>query len=338
MGFRNLASNINQGLQGMTPQQRAQMLAIAGGASPSPQMGQALYGQSQSIMQALQDEARLKAQAAAQEQELVFRGREGALNRASDEAQAFYGAGDLPSNVREWEYYSKLTPEEQQQYREMKRAGNVVGLGGGGFGYLDPGAAAPRQVVAPSEATARDAERARQLEIAKGLGGLTVAGQDPAARADLQGMTLANTVAEQEAKKALESRAIAVAAKDDAKNLIDEILTMDITGVYGSVQSRFPTVRQGTANAESAISRLGNLLTLENLGKMSGVLTDRDMAVLANAASEIQNFKIDETRAESELRRIKTILEKASGGTANTAPSTAPKDESYEQKRARLLQ
>jgi hypothetical protein len=32
------------------------------------------------------------------------------------------GAGDTPSHVREYEYFSKLTPEKQQQYLQMKRS------------------------------------------------------------------------------------------------------------------------------------------------------------------------------------------------------------------------
>lgn len=73
--------NINRALGSTTPQQRAQMLAIAGGSSPSPTMGNALYGQSQAIMQALQDEQRLKAQAEQAEQDRRMRMSEGAADR-----------------------------------------------------------------------------------------------------------------------------------------------------------------------------------------------------------------------------------------------------------------
>jgi len=31
-------------------------------------------------------------------------------------------SSDLPSNVREWQYYSKLTPDQQKKYRSMKRS------------------------------------------------------------------------------------------------------------------------------------------------------------------------------------------------------------------------
>jgi hypothetical protein len=37
--------------------------------------------------------------------------------------------GEAPSNVREWEYYSRLSPEQQQQYLAMKRTQQTLDLG-----------------------------------------------------------------------------------------------------------------------------------------------------------------------------------------------------------------
>lgn len=38
--------------------------------------------------------------------------------------------GEGPANVQEWEYYSKLPPEQQQRYLEMRRSQKTVDLGG----------------------------------------------------------------------------------------------------------------------------------------------------------------------------------------------------------------
>lgn len=38
--------------------------------------------------------------------------------------------GEGPANVQEWEYYSKLTPDQQQRYLEMRRSQKTVDLGG----------------------------------------------------------------------------------------------------------------------------------------------------------------------------------------------------------------
>ena len=38
--------------------------------------------------------------------------------------------GDNPANVKEWEYYNKLTPDQQKAYLGMKRATQTLNLGG----------------------------------------------------------------------------------------------------------------------------------------------------------------------------------------------------------------
>ncbi|MGL4575866.1 MAG: hypothetical protein ACRCV9_13870, partial [Burkholderiaceae bacterium] len=48
--------------------------------------------------------------------------------------------GELPSNVREYEYFSKLPPEAQQQYLNIKRAQQTLDLG---TSYYQPNAANP---------------------------------------------------------------------------------------------------------------------------------------------------------------------------------------------------
>lgn len=45
--------------------------------------------------------------------------------------------GQAPSNVREWEYFNRLTPDQQQQYLTMKRAEKYLDLGTG-YGRPNP--------------------------------------------------------------------------------------------------------------------------------------------------------------------------------------------------------
>ncbi len=47
------------------------------------------------------------------------------------------GGADAPSNVREWEYYNQLTPEQQSQYLIMKRSNTPLNIGTG-FVTQDP--------------------------------------------------------------------------------------------------------------------------------------------------------------------------------------------------------
>ncbi len=55
------------------------------------------------------------------------------LNRQLLEAKIkqMQSGGEQPSNVREWQYFKSLTPEQQQQYLVMKRAEKVIDTGTG---------------------------------------------------------------------------------------------------------------------------------------------------------------------------------------------------------------
>jgi hypothetical protein len=53
-------------------------------------------------------------------------------------------ATDAPSNVREWEYFNRLTPEQRQQYLTMKRAEKYLDTG---TEFTQPNPASPGQTV-----------------------------------------------------------------------------------------------------------------------------------------------------------------------------------------------
>lgn len=63
---------------------------------------------------------------------------------------------------------------------------------------------------------------------------------------------------------------------------------------------------RGTSRAdwESKASRLGDMLTLDNLKLMSGPLTDNDIKILANAGSTIKNLDQSESSYVEEVKRI----------------------------------
>lgn len=83
------------------------------------------------------------------------------------QAQLKGAYGSSPSNVREWEYYQQLSPEDQKRYLEMKRgidlqtiAGNRVAMFGG-EGTNMPGVG---DVLSPAAAEAAAAARLRAAE------------------------------------------------------------------------------------------------------------------------------------------------------------------------------
>lgn len=71
----------------------------------------------------------------------------------------------LPANIQEWNSYSAMTPAQQAAYREMKRAGSVVDIGGVP-NYVPPGSTAPQPLTTPDVV----ADRRRQQAAAAAEG------------------------------------------------------------------------------------------------------------------------------------------------------------------------
>lgn len=81
-------------------------------------------------------------------------------------------------------------------------------------------------------------------------------------------------------------------------------------GAFGLADSYLPTLRQDTADAEVLRDSLRSLLTLENMGKMKGVLSDNDMKVLQQASTTL-NAKMSNPAAAAELTRLEQVMERA---------------------------
>jgi len=97
-----------------------------------------------------------------------------------------------------------------------------------------------------------------------------------------------------------------------------------LNGAFGVVDSRFPTIRQSTADAEVLRDALTSLLTLENTGKLKGVLSNADMEILRRASSTISP-QMSESAARAELERLIQVMQKVTGGaTTGGAASLAP--------------
>jgi hypothetical protein len=95
-------------------------------------------------------------------------------------------------------------------------------------------------------------------------------------------------------------------------------------GAFGVFDSMMPTVRQDTADAESLRDSLTSLLTLENTGKLKGVLSNTDMQILRQASSSL-NPKMGDAAARAELQRIVQVMGRAGGQPSpEIATSHAP--------------
>ena len=80
--------------------------------------------------------------------------------------------GDNPSNVREWEYYNKLTPEQRSEYIRMKRADKVMDLGTS-FGVLNPAnPSAPPVASVPKDVAGEAVAKAQGKAMGEGAAAL----------------------------------------------------------------------------------------------------------------------------------------------------------------------
>jgi hypothetical protein len=98
-----------------------------------------------------------------------------------------------------------------------------------------------------------------------------------------------------------------------AYSLTDSLLNnKSLSAAVGPLDSRLPTFRSGTADFEADIKELENLLTLGNLNRMTGVLSESDIRILANAASGLSSSGSEE-RTRAKLQEIQSRLSQSPG-------------------------
>jgi hypothetical protein len=125
----------------------------------------------------------------------------------------------------------------------------------------------------------------------------------------------------------------------EAKRIASELLGhQGLDGAFGVINAKLPTLRQDTADAEVLRDALTSLLTLENTGKLKGVLSNADMAILRQASTTISGAQ-SPAAARSELKRLVEVMGRAAGEGglpqmdratsrgAAPAPSAAPSND-----------
>lgn len=85
-------------------------------------------------------------------------------------------------------------------------------------------------------------------------------------------------------------------------------------GVFGKYSSMTPQLlaSQDTLTARTVLNSLKGLLTMENMGKMKGVLSDSDMRILQQASTTLAP-EMDEASAAAELNRLGAVMSKLTG-------------------------
>lgn len=122
-------------------------------------------------------------------------------------------------------------------------------------------------------------------------------------------------VAETKAAEAEKKQAGEDSTSNDIVTLADGLLSKPETvrSVYGTTDGVLPSILPTTVDAEADLRRLVNMLTLENTSKMSGVLSESDIKILASAGTVLSNFRISDEKAIAELERIRDVFNRNPG-------------------------
>lgn len=94
-----------------------------------------------------------------------------------------------------------------------------------------------------------------------------------------------------------------------------------LPGAFGVLSARTPTLRQATADAERLRDTLISKLTMENIDKLKGVLSDADLKMLRESSTTL-GPTMGDAAAIAELDRLIAVMEKLD--IASEAPGFAP--------------
>jgi hypothetical protein len=214
---------------------------------------------------------------------------------------------ELPSNIREWNIFNKMTPEEQQQYLTMKRADKYLDTG---TAFVRPNPVNPAQPtsVIPKDVAGEAAAKVTGAETAKGQMGLP------------------------KAKIALEQYNAQSQTVTDA---IDKAISQAngwTTGLTGSAMSAVPGTQahnlQNTLNtikANIGFDKLQAMRENSPTGGALGQVSDMENRLLQSVWGSIEQSQTKEQLVEN-LNKIKAIRERF----------TALKEQAYEQDVARF--
>jgi hypothetical protein len=211
----------------------------------------------------------------------------------------------------------------------------------GGSQYQNARTSAAERAAEAEKARQAAAERAdADRQTREMIAGMSAQGRNATADLDRQIKQQkidAEAQKQADAEKAAKASADAVSQYQNditstVNNLLDEQgnLRPDAAGVVGMLDSRTPTIREGSQGALAQIDRLVGMLDINKLREMKaqsktgasgfGALSEKELNVLENAASLLRNRGMSEAAYAAELKRIRDTVNKQ-GGVA-PAPSS----------------
>ena len=94
-------------------------------------------------------------------------------------------------------------------------------------------------------------------------------------------------------------------------DIANRLLASDLEPIAGAFDQLTPTLSAKSVQKEADAAALENLLTLANLGRMSGVLSESDIRILRDAATGGLNLKAGEVQYKNALRRIVGAIQRS---------------------------
>lgn len=206
-----------------------------------------------------------------------------------------------PMNVKEWQYYSALPPDQQQQYLSMKRAAQFQDMGGyvapvdPRTGSLNPGAGTPK-TLPPEQLPAVKGAQAHAAEAAKAAVELDQA----------------------DAKRA-RSGAESIALLDEAETILKNGATGSAAGAtMDAAAAIFGHSTKGAQGAAALRTISGQLVA--KMPRMEGPQSNYDVKLYTDMAGDLANPLLPVETRMAALQTIRRLNEKYAGG-GESAPT-----------------
>lgn len=224
----------------------------------------------------------------------------------SAEIAAASGEGGAdPANVREFQFWQGLSPEDQRRYLEVKRSQQMINLGGGAQGMVYGGQATP--------VTTQPGQTADQFRE-----------EYAAAEGDLQ------QVKEQSGQLGQDAGKVSTTAYEQYTNVRNglksydkAIAAIDKGANSGKIASLFPTITAATVELENLRNKLGlDVVAASKFGALSeGELKlALEVAVPNLPPAELRKWMVDRKGAQEKLANYYKDVAIYLGKKGNTLP------------------
>lgn len=213
---------------------------------------------------------------------------------------------EAPSNVREWQYYSSLSPEQQQQYLAMKRAAQFQDLGGY-VAPVDPRTGALNQDAGiPKTVPPQDLPEVRGAQAQEAAAG-RVAGE-----------------AEGERGKRAQGATDTLSLLDSAKQILTSGATGSRAGALRDVLAGTIGISTKGAQGTAALKPIAGLL-VSKMPRMEGPQSNYDVQLYKDMAGDLANDTLPVDTRLAALEELRRLNEKYAGA----APATGGQRKRY---------